>query len=136
MRPGALYRSIEEDEGTRTDLSLRTARSSLTDGLAMAMQSTLRPRHETPFVGRDIELDGLSSILRQVLRGKPRVAVVCGESGVGKSRLVREFAAIARRLDVHVTQGRAIEDSSVPYLPLMAILRSRAPVAIASLTDG
>jgi class 3 adenylate cyclase/tetratricopeptide (TPR) repeat protein len=102
----------------------------------MAMQSTLRPRHETPFVGRDVELDGLSSILRKVLRGKPRAAVVCGESGVGKSRLVREFAAIARRLDVHVTQGRAIEDSSVPYLPLMAILRSRAPVALASLTDG
>jgi class 3 adenylate cyclase/tetratricopeptide (TPR) repeat protein len=103
----------------------------------MATERTWRPARETPFVGREVELDALSSILRHVLRGKPRVAVVAGEAGVGKTRLIREFALIARHLDVYVVQGRAIEDSSVPYLPLMSVLRrSHAPVAPGSPSEG
>ncbi len=102
----------------------------------MVTERTGRPVRETPFVGRDVELDGLSSVLRTTMRGKPRVVAVSGEVGVGKTRLLREFAALARQVDVDVTQGRAIEDSSVPYLPLTSVLRARAPAALAALVEG
>ncbi len=79
---------------------------------------------EDPFVGREIELEGLSVTLRQALRGEPGVAIVCGEAGVGKTRLVREFGALARRLEVQVAHGRAVEDSSIPYLPFMGVFEA------------
>jgi class 3 adenylate cyclase/tetratricopeptide (TPR) repeat protein len=91
---------------------------------------------DAPFVGREVELDALSSILRQSLGGKPRVAVVCGEVGVGKTRLVREFTTIARRLDVRVVHGRATEDSSIPYQPFMAVLRACVSWAAASASGS
>jgi class 3 adenylate cyclase/tetratricopeptide (TPR) repeat protein len=81
---------------------------------------------EDPFVGREIELEGLSATLRQALRGEPGVAIVCGEAGVGKTRLLREFGSLARRLDVQVAQGRAVEDSSIPYLPLLGVFEACA----------
>ena len=91
---------------------------------------------EAPFVGREVELDGLSAILRQALRGRPRVAVICGEMGVGKSRLTREFTSIADRLDVRVVHGRATEDASIPYQPFMAVLRAVAGLPAPSAARG
>src|SRR5438270_9719789 len=45
-----------------------------------------------PFVGREGELRGLRSIFREFLEeGESKYALVSGESGSGKSRLVREF---------------------------------------------
>ena len=81
---------------------------------------------DDPFVGREMELDGLSASLRRTLQGKPGVAVVCGEAGVGKTRLVREFGAMARHLDVRVISGRATEGSSTPYLPFMGVFEACA----------
>jgi class 3 adenylate cyclase/tetratricopeptide (TPR) repeat protein len=109
---------------------------TLRPGFVMATERTGRSARETPFVGRDIELDGLSSVLRTSMRGKPRVVAVSGEVGVGKTRLLREFGALARQSDVDVTYGRAIEDSSVPYLPLTSVLRARAPAALVGLVEG
>jgi class 3 adenylate cyclase/tetratricopeptide (TPR) repeat protein len=95
-----------------------------------------RTLSEAPFLGREVEIDGLSAALRKVLRGKPLVAIVSGEAGVGKTRLVREFVLMAKRLDVHVVQGRATEDSSIPYLPLMSVLRLPALGALGHLAEG
>jgi predicted ATPase len=81
---------------------------------------------EDPFVGREIELEGLSATLRNALRGDPGVAIVCGEAGVGKTRLLREFGSLARRLEVQVAHGRAVEDSSIPYLPLLGVFEACA----------
>jgi class 3 adenylate cyclase/DNA-binding CsgD family transcriptional regulator/tetratricopeptide (TPR) repeat protein len=81
---------------------------------------------EDPFVGREIELEGLSATLRHALRGEPGIAIACGEAGVGKTRLLREFGALARRLEVQVAHGRAVEDSSIPYLPFMGVFEACA----------
>jgi DNA-binding SARP family transcriptional activator len=51
----------------------------------------------TPFVGRDSLLQHLSEHLTRADAGKGRMILVNGEAGVGKSRLVAEFAAEARR---------------------------------------
>jgi class 3 adenylate cyclase/tetratricopeptide (TPR) repeat protein len=50
----------------------------------------------SPFVGRDGERAELLAALAAVAEGPGRVMAVVGEAGVGKSRLVREFAQVAR----------------------------------------
>ena len=50
------------------------------------------PRDETPMVGREVELAVLVGLLdRAVASNSPQYALVTGEAGIGKSRLVREF---------------------------------------------
>ena len=45
-----------------------------------------------PFLERDLELDLVLSLASEVAAGSSRIAVVTGESGVGKSRLCQEVA--------------------------------------------
>jgi class 3 adenylate cyclase len=45
-----------------------------------------------PLVGRDRELDALTELWDDVRAGRGRCAYVCGEAGIGKSRLIADFA--------------------------------------------
>lgn len=48
-----------------------------------------------PMVGRDAELDALDALWQEARVGRGRCAYIHGEAGIGKSRLVSEFAARA-----------------------------------------
>ena len=51
--------------------------------------------HLSPFVGRDGELAFLVSLLRRSVDGRtPQTALILGDPGIGKSRLVRELFAL------------------------------------------
>ena len=54
------------------------------------------PREPTPFVGRDEELRLLASRWARVADGEGQVALVVGEPGIGKTRLVEAFKAGVR----------------------------------------
>jgi DNA-binding SARP family transcriptional activator len=56
-------------------------------------------------VGRDRELGRLHDLFVRADRGTGRMILVSGEAGVGKTRLVAEFAANARRLGAAVLWG-------------------------------
>jgi class 3 adenylate cyclase/tetratricopeptide (TPR) repeat protein len=78
----------------------------------------------TRFVGRQRELDALHQALDQAGAGHGQVVALVGEAGVGKSRLVHEFA------HAHYTQGwRVLESLSVsygkatPYFPVIELLK-------------
>lgn len=58
-----------------------------------------------PFVGRERELAHLEDLLGQADRGTGRMILVSGAAGVGKTRLVAEFAGRARRLGAAVLSG-------------------------------
>ncbi|MEV0451162.1 LuxR family transcriptional regulator [Streptomyces sp. NPDC050600] len=63
-----------------------------------------------PFAGRRAELARLESLLRSPGRrgaDAPKAVDITGEPGVGKSRLLTELAARARRAGVTVLHGRA-----------------------------
>ena len=62
----------------------------------------------SPLVGRDRELNHLSSLLDETLEtATPRFVLVYGPAGIGKSRLIVEFLAAARaRSDFNVLTGR------------------------------
>lgn len=76
------------------------------------------------FVGRDGELAALTRSLDRALGGDGAVALVAGEAGIGKSRLVDALAAEARRRDVRVVWGEAREDRHAPLSLWAAVERA------------
>jgi len=71
--------------------------------------------HSPPFVGRSRELAALRSALARSVRGASTVVRVEGESGVGKSALVRRFLQTPEALEALVLTGRCYEREWVPY---------------------
>jgi DNA-binding NarL/FixJ family response regulator len=70
-------------------------------------------------IGRDRQFDTLTSLLDQTTPVGARVAVVSGQAGIGKTRLVTEFAAHASALGCPVVRGRCFElDRSVAFAPI------------------
>lgn len=75
-----------------------------------------------PLAGREEEIGLLRSNWERTARGQQQIAVVTGEPGVGKSRLVVEFArSIAEHATVLV--GQCDREALVAYAPWVAILR-------------
>src|SRR5215217_5048829 len=80
------------------------------------------------FVGRAAELSVLDAALARAADGQPAFVFVGGESGVGKTRLLREFESRARARDACVLLGQCLElgGAQLPYAPLLAALRPLA----------
>src|SRR5690349_14871040 len=73
-------------------------------------------------VGRDTELETLTQALDQADHDG-RLVFLTGEPGVGKSRLAREFTALAANRDFTIVCGRAVQASSpVPFRPVIEAL--------------
>jgi DNA-binding NarL/FixJ family response regulator len=60
-------------------------------------------------VGRRSELAAIDALLDSVERGRGGVVLVVGEAGIGKSRLLAEASARARRRGLATLFGRAVE---------------------------
>jgi DNA-binding CsgD family transcriptional regulator/tetratricopeptide (TPR) repeat protein len=77
------------------------------------------------FVGRAGELAELQAALRDAAEARPSLALVGGESGVGKSRLADELKRHARESGARVLSGDSVElgDDELPYAPLLSALR-------------
>jgi DNA-binding CsgD family transcriptional regulator/tetratricopeptide (TPR) repeat protein len=80
------------------------------------------------FVGRQRDFDGLVAAFEAGAAGSPRVALVMGEAGIGKSRLVAELAEAVGRADGRVMIGACLDlaDGGLPLLPLAEALRGLA----------
>ena len=68
----------------------------------------------------------LRAAFRQAAAGRMGAVLIAGEAGVGKSRLVAEFAAELPESEafVLVGQGVALGEHEIPYAPVMGALRS------------
>src|SRR6266481_7169012 len=78
-------------------------------------------------VGRTAELTALRLLIDRTRSGHGQVTLVCGEAGIGKSRLVAEAKAYAAAQNFLVLQGSCFQmDSSYPYAPLLDLLRASA----------
>ena len=74
------------------------------------------PATAGPLVGRAGELDALRAVVAATAEGHAAAALVIGESGVGKSMLVRELSRIiAANPRAIVLAGRCYERETVPY---------------------
>jgi DNA-binding CsgD family transcriptional regulator len=70
-------------------------------------------------VGRHPERQRLAELWEQATVGRTLVAVVCGEAGIGKSRLVAELATDVHRGGGSVLLGSCFEDAQAPYQPFV-----------------
>ena len=78
-------------------------------------------------VGRDGELGRLLTLLDDAEAGRSVVALVSGDAGVGKTRLIGEVTRLAAGRGFTVLSGQCAElGDSVPYLPLADALRGAA----------
>ncbi|HJY67399.1 MAG TPA: AAA family ATPase, partial [Streptosporangiaceae bacterium] len=97
---------------------------SLPDGILVHMMLRVSAGR---MVGRDDELGRLLSLLDDAEAGRSVVALVSGDAGVGKSRLISEITALASGRGFTVLSGQCAElGDSVPYLPLADALRGAA----------
>jgi DNA-binding CsgD family transcriptional regulator len=73
-------------------------------------------------IGRSIELDRLDAVFRE---GVAAAVLVGGEAGVGKTRLIREFAGRAEPAGARVLVGGCLElgTDGLPFAPFTAALR-------------
>jgi predicted ATPase len=82
------------------------------------------PGRITPsaFIGRQVELERLLEVF-DATRDGPALVLLGGEAGIGKSRLVSEFAGHIP--EARVLVGACLEPGQavMPYLPLAGILR-------------
>jgi adenylate cyclase len=84
-----------------------------------------RARGFSSFVGRDAEMAELESALEAAMGGNGQVVGVVADAGTGKSRLCYEFVERCRARGIRVDQAHCpAHGKTVPYLPLLEILRS------------
>src|SRR5215467_7831973 len=81
------------------------------------------PKPAPVLVGRQRELDSLWNQFEQSITGRLRVALVAGEPGIGKTRLLRAVAGRAGQSGASVLRGGASEAEGMPpYLPFLEAL--------------
>lgn len=75
-------------------------------------------------VGRQADLAWLEGLLEAAREGAPRTAVLGGEAGIGKTRLLHEFTR-GLGADVRVLAGQSVDlgEVAAPYAPVKAALR-------------
>lgn len=93
-----------------------------------------------PLIGRRTELAALRTVLDGAAGGVPAMALVGGDAGAGKSRLLEELADGARGGDWTVLVGNCVPigDQGLPYLPVVDVLRQAEtldPVLVAEQAE-
>ncbi|MFJ1805994.1 MULTISPECIES: AAA family ATPase [unclassified Streptomyces] len=91
------------------------------------MLAPVETRSVSPvFVGRADELGTLNDALSRAAAGEPQALLIGGEAGVGKTRLVEEFAAAAGRRGAVVALGGCVEIGAdgLPFAPFSTALRA------------
>jgi class 3 adenylate cyclase/tetratricopeptide (TPR) repeat protein len=90
----------------------------------------------TAFVGREAELGRLATALADAIAdGRPRLLTVVGDPGVGKTRLIKEYASRVAR-SATVVSGRCLPyGDGITFWPLAEIVRAAAGIRSDDLPD-
>lgn len=76
-----------------------------------------------PMIGRDAELEQLRSAANGLIEGPGiRFALVTGDAGLGKSRLIREFKASLDPAQVRILEGQSLAYRRVSYWLMRDVL--------------
>jgi DNA-binding SARP family transcriptional activator/predicted ATPase len=88
-----------------------------------------------PFVGRRDEMNRLLQLWSHVARGRGACGFVGGETGIGKSRLVAEFARTVEERGGRVLFGTTGAPEAVPYESITDALRSALSLVVSLKPD-
>ncbi|HEX3671479.1 MAG TPA: AAA family ATPase [Candidatus Cybelea sp.] len=83
-------------------------------------------RLRSPLVGRESELDELQRAFERALRGGGGIALLWGEAGVGKTRLVEEFGATALAAGARMAVASCFESLCPPFAPIREVFAGLA----------
>jgi DNA-binding CsgD family transcriptional regulator/tetratricopeptide (TPR) repeat protein len=76
-------------------------------------------------IGRAVDLTALQALFDQIKQGKGQVALISGEAGIGKSRLVAEAKTYAAKQGFLLLQGNCFQTDRVfPYAPFLDLLQA------------
>lgn len=115
---------------------LRTTRSTLgrsaaavPDPSAERGAATGTRAVDAPMIGRAVELERLHGAVRRTLDDGGHVVLVTGEAGIGKSRLIQEFAVSEAVRAFRLSFGRCHEtEQTLPFRPWIEALRGDGAV--------
>lgn len=112
-------------------------------GPASAVGGRLSPAADlSVLVGREHELAVVGAAMSLVVSGQPRIVVLTGEAGIGKTSLAQAVAGDLSERGWIVCWGRCSGSGGAPALwPWLQVLRGlaavrRLPVCLRSLVDG
>ena len=98
------------------------------------------PGLQAPMVGRERELGAVLDLLDEAIEtGEPRLVLVYGPAGIGKSRLVREtlVGAAQRQADVMVLRGRCLAAGhGITFWALGEILRAACDISLGDSAEA
>jgi AAA ATPase-like protein len=89
---------------------------------ARALPVALAPRRGPPFAGRRDALAALRGAWDEAEARSPRLWLIAGEPGIGKTRLAAELASTVHQAGGRVLYGRAYPDPVAPYQPFAEAL--------------
>lgn len=85
-------------------------------------------RESFPFVGRARELEALLSAWSSAASGRTQFVVIAADAGVGKTRLVSEFATAIEAQGARIMRGGTVRPESAPYQAICEALESQVPL--------
>ncbi|MBA2527601.1 MAG: protein kinase [Pyrinomonadaceae bacterium] len=133
----SLLRRKPEDRPTGRDV-LRVLGHGTTGSLEQPLMPTpVSSLNSVPFIGRERHKRELRDAFTATQQGQTVTVYVHGDSGVGKTALVRHFLEDLREhdSDVVILEGRCYERESVPYKALDGVIDSLTKYLMA-LPDG
>jgi DNA-binding CsgD family transcriptional regulator len=88
------------------------------------LRESTGPDVERRFIGRQPELDALHAALESAVAGQPRIVLLAGEPGIGKTRTAQEIVDHAGETSVLALWGRCPEEPGAPpYWPWLQLIR-------------
>ncbi|HKV50850.1 MAG TPA: tetratricopeptide repeat protein, partial [Gemmatimonadaceae bacterium] len=88
------------------------------------LEAALRHGDLTPYTARDHELAQVHACLDDACAGAGRFAIVVGEAGMGKSRLLHELLPLVQDRGATLLRGRCLSyGASTAYLPFIDVVR-------------
>jgi class 3 adenylate cyclase len=119
---------VVEERGAQplkgVELPIQLYRVIQPSGVRGRLEASAAVRGLTPFVGRNDELRLLMSRWERALSGEGQVALIIGEAGIGKSRLVQRFhEQIAGTPHTWIQSATAPFYQNTPFYPVVEMLR-------------
>src|SRR5262245_56466572 len=107
-----LRRALDDESSSRVIQTVRTRGYRFIADVRDVGQRPSSPPKQGGFVGRDSVLAALSAKLEAAAGGRPGVALVAGAPGLGKTRLLAEFSALARARSAVVVEVRCYAEGA------------------------
>ena len=117
--------TLQTELGGRPGAALSEAYEQLLAAEAVSPISPLSEKAAAPLIARDREWKRMQAIWHIAVSGQPRLLILSGEAGIGKTRLAEDFLTWAGRQGIITAAARCYAaEGDLAYAPVTALLRS------------